>query len=101
MHSFLLACLLAAAAAAPQYSYPAPAAPPSSGYLAPQDSSEEAAEVIPILRDDRTHEEDGDFDVHVETGNGITFVKSGSNDGPEDSVVMQGSFSFSVRRCPE
>ena len=70
------------ALAAPQYSYSAPA----------EDSSEEI-EVIPLLRDDRIHEDDGAYTLSVETGNGIALSQSGSPDGPEDSVVKSGSYS--------
>ena len=50
-------------------------------------------EVIPILRDDRVHQEDGTYNVEVETGNGITLSQSGSPDGPDGAVVKSGSFS--------
>ncbi|KAK8388727.1 hypothetical protein O3P69_020612 [Scylla paramamosain] len=79
----ILAVLAAAAVAAPQYSYSAP----------PEDSSEE---VIPIVRDDRVHEDDGAYNLDVETGNGIVLSQSGSPDGPEDSVVKTGHYSYTA-----
>ncbi|XP_063857062.1 cuticle protein AM1199-like [Scylla paramamosain] len=83
MKLVILAVLAAAAVAAPQYSYSAP----------PEDSSEE---VIPIVRDDRVHEDDGAYNLDVETGNGIVLSQSGSPDGPEDSVVKTGHYSYTA-----
>lgn len=85
------------AIAAPQYNYYAP----------PEDSSEEIAvapvhhnvhsseevEVVPILRDDRVHEEDGRYNIEVETGNGISLSQSGSPDGANGAVNKAGQFS--------
>ena len=74
---FILACLAAVAFADK----------PSSGYGAP-----DSAEHIPILRDDRTHE-DGAYSTSVETGNGIYMAEAGQPTGPEDAVVAAGSYS--------
>ena len=53
----------------------------------------ESREHIPILKDERVHEDDGRFSMDMETGNGISYSKSGSPDGPEGSVVMSGVYS--------
>ncbi|MPC94872.1 hypothetical protein E2C01_090061 [Portunus trituberculatus] len=83
MKTVILAVVAAVAFAAPQYSYSAP----------PEDSSEEVIEVIPIVRDDRVHEDDGAYTLDVETGNGIVLSQSGSPNGPDDSVVKSGHYS--------
>ncbi|XP_042218346.1 cuticle protein AMP1A-like [Homarus americanus] len=59
------------------------------------DSSEEV-EVVPILRDDRVHEEDGRFNVEVETGNGIRLSQSGSPDGNNGAVIQAGRVSYTA-----
>ncbi|XP_069188713.1 cuticle protein AMP1A-like [Procambarus clarkii] len=87
MKFVILAALAAVAAAAPQGGYAAPAAP--SRYS-------ESSEEIPILRDDRIHEEDGRYNFDIETGNGITLSQSGSPDGPEGAVVKSGSYSYTA-----
>ena len=96
----ILAALAAAVVAAPQYSYSPPSEESSEevevqySYSAPpEDSSEESIEVIPILRDDRVHEDDGAYTLDVETGNGIVLAQSGSPNGPDDSVVKSGHYS--------
>ena len=78
----IIACLAAVAVAAPSYSYDAP----------PADSSEEV-EVVPILKDDRVHEEDGTYSFDFEAGNGISFSQSGSPDGDDDAVIKAGEYS--------
>merc|ERR1712212_1296864 len=80
MKFVIIACLAAVAVAAPQY----------------YDSSEESREFIPILKDDRVHEEDGTYSVDFETANGIRFSQSGSPDGDEDSVIKQGEYSYTA-----
>ena len=82
----IFAAVVAVAAAAPQYGYGPPA----------EDSSEEVVvvkEVVPILRDERIHEEDGTFNLDVETGNGISFSQSGAPAGPDDAVIKSGQYS--------
>ncbi|XP_045593223.2 cuticle protein AMP1A-like [Procambarus clarkii] len=59
-------------------------------------SSAESVEVVPILRDDRVHEEDGRYSFDVETGNGIVLSQSGSPDGPEGTIVKSGSYSYTA-----
>ncbi|XP_050700783.1 cuticle protein AMP1A-like [Eriocheir sinensis] len=85
MKFVILAALASVALAAPQYSYDAPA----------RDSSEER-EFVPILRDERVHEEDGTYNLDVETGNGIVLSQSGSPDGPDGSVVKAGEYSYTA-----
>ncbi|XP_042218191.1 cuticle protein AMP1A-like [Homarus americanus] len=85
MKFLIIAAVAAVTVAAPQYSYGPP----------PNDSSEEV-EVVPILRDDRVHEEDGRYNLHVETGNGIVLSQSGSPDGPDGAVVKAGSYSYTA-----
>jgi len=66
------------------------AAPPANTYSAPRSfDSAESAEVIPILRDVRVHDEDGTHNFEVETGNGIVLSQSGDSDGDK-----QGEISF-------
>ena len=69
------------ALAAPQYEYSAPAI-----------DSDESVEHVPILRDDRVHE-DGHYSFDTETGDGISRSEAGQPDGPEDAVVKAGSYS--------
>ncbi|XP_071516041.1 cuticle protein AMP1A-like [Panulirus ornatus] len=77
--------LVAVALAAPQFSYSAPTF----------DSSEEIV-VVPILKDQRVHDEDGRFNVEVETGNGIALSRSGSPVGTDDAVVQAGQYSYTA-----
>ncbi|XP_069985455.1 cuticle protein AMP1A-like [Penaeus vannamei] len=79
----IFACVAAVAVAAPQYTYVTP------------DSSEEV-EFVPILRDDRVHEEDGTYRFDFEAGNGIRFSQSGSPDGDEDAVIKAGEYSYTA-----
>ncbi|XP_042218318.1 larval cuticle protein LCP-17-like [Homarus americanus] len=81
----ILAALVALTTAAPQYNY--------SG--SDEDSSE-SKEVVPILRDDRVLGNDGSYNFDVETGNGIVLSRSGSPDGPDDSVVISGQYSYTA-----
>ncbi|XP_042218180.1 cuticle protein AMP1A-like [Homarus americanus] len=74
------AVLFAVAVAAPQY-----------GDSPRYDSNE-----IPILRDDRVHEEDGRYNFDFETGNGIVLSQSGSPTGPEGAVVKAGQYSYTA-----
>ena len=55
-------------------------------------SPDDSAEHIPILRDDRVHEE-GAYSTDVETANGIVMSEAGQPSGPEDAVVAAGSYS--------
>ena len=52
----------------------------------------DSAEFIPILRDDRTHQ-DGYYSFDIETGDGIVRSEAGKPEGPEDTVVQVGSYS--------
>lgn len=81
------------AVAGPQNGYPAP--DPSPSYVVPstRDASALVAEVVPILRDDRLHEDDGSYSFDIETANGITASESGAPEGPEGAVVASGKFS--------
>nr|XP_027223716.1 cuticle protein CP14.6-like [Penaeus vannamei] len=78
MKFVILACFAAVAFAAPQY------------------SSSEEAEFIPILKDDRVHEEDGTYSFDFETANGISFSQAGSPDGDEDAVIKAGEYSYTA-----
>ncbi|KAK4326479.1 hypothetical protein Pmani_003005 [Petrolisthes manimaculis] len=80
-----LIILFVVALAAPQLSYGAPT---------DFDSSEE--DIVPILRDDRVHEEDGRFNVDVETGNGITLSQGGSPTGINGSIIQAGEYSYTA-----
>ena len=86
----ILAAVVAVAFAAPQYQL-------SGQYAAPprltESSEERSVEHIAILSDDRVHEEDGRYNLDVETANGIVLAQSGSPDGPDGSVTKSGSYS--------
>ncbi|XP_042891709.1 cuticle protein AMP1A-like [Penaeus japonicus] len=84
MKLIVIACLAAVAVAAPQYSYGAPAA------------SSEEVEFVPILKDDRVHEEDGTYNFDFEAANGIRFAQAGSPDGDEDAVIKAGEYSYTA-----
>nr|XP_045593218.1 cuticle protein AMP1A-like [Procambarus clarkii] len=71
-------------------------AAPQYGYSAPPKSSSEEVEFVPILKDERVHEEDGSYNLDVETGNGIVLSQSGSPDGPDGSVVKAGEYSYTA-----
>ncbi|XP_047469744.1 cuticle protein CP14.6-like [Penaeus chinensis] len=85
MKLIVIACLAAVAVAAPQYSYGAPRA-----------ASSEEVEFVPILKDDRVHEEDGTYNFDFEAANGISFSQSGSPDGDEDAVIKAGEYSYTA-----
>merc|ERR1711970_1504016 len=79
MKLLIVAALAAAAAAAPQnYRYDAPAR---------NVDSDESFEVIPILRDDRVQEEDGTYNVEIETANGIVLSQAGDSSGEKQGVI--------------
>nr|XP_027239240.1 uncharacterized protein LOC113830233 [Penaeus vannamei] len=69
-------------------------------YLAPaastRDQSAEMIEFVPILRDDRVHEDDGRYNLDVETANGISMSQSGSPDGPDGAIVKAGQYSYTA-----
>ncbi|XP_047470143.1 cuticle protein CP14.6-like isoform X1 [Penaeus chinensis] len=96
MKFVILACVVAVAVAAPQYAYETPA----PTYLIPaassRDESAEVIEFIPILRDDRVHEDDGRYNLDVETANGISMSQSGSPDGPDGAIVKAGQYSYTA-----
>lgn len=81
----IVAVVLAVAAADTQYAYrpPQPSASARSDFI----------EVVPILRDNRVHDEAGSYNYDVETGNGIKLSQSGSPSGPEGAVVKAGQYS--------
>ena len=81
----ILACVAAVALAAPQYNYAAPEVRAAS--------VEDSREFVPILRDDRVHEEDGTYNFEFEAANGISFAQAGSPDGDDDAVVKAGQYS--------
>nr|XP_027208952.1 cuticle protein CP14.6-like [Penaeus vannamei] len=78
MKFVILACVAAVAFAAPQY------------------SSSEEVEFVPILKDDRVHEEDGTYSFDFEAANGISFSQAGSPDGDEDAVIKAGEYSYTA-----
>nr|XP_027239224.1 cuticle protein CP14.6-like [Penaeus vannamei] len=89
MKFVILACVAAVAVAAPSTPTrhpPRPTSPPASI----RDESAELIEFIPILRDDRVHEDDGRYNLDVETANGISMSQSGSPDGPDGAIVKAG-----------
>ncbi|XP_047469451.1 larval cuticle protein LCP-17-like [Penaeus chinensis] len=78
MKFIIIACVAAVAFAAPQY------------------SSSEEVEFVPILKDDRVQEDDGTYSFDFETGNGISFSQAGSPDGDEDAVIKAGEYSYTA-----
>ncbi|XP_068206614.1 cuticle protein AMP1A-like [Palaemon carinicauda] len=62
---------------------------------APQQYGADSREVVPILRDDRVHEDDGRYNFDVETGNGILISQSGSPVS-EGAIASAGQFSYTA-----
>ncbi|XP_063857076.1 cuticle protein AMP1A-like [Scylla paramamosain] len=84
MFLVVLAALASVAASATQYAPPRP------------DSYETSREYIPILKDNRVQEDDGRYNLDVETGNGILLSQSGAPDGPEGAVIKAGEYSYTA-----
>ncbi|KAK8719074.1 hypothetical protein OTU49_014258, partial [Cherax quadricarinatus] len=84
----VLAVLASVAIAAPQYAAPAPS---PSRY-----SDDDSKENVPILRDERVHEEDGTYSVAVETGDGIQVSESGAPTGPDGAIESSGQYSYTA-----
>ncbi|XP_050700851.1 cuticle protein AMP1A-like [Eriocheir sinensis] len=87
MKFVILAAVAAVALAAPDRTY----GPPSRTYDA--SGSQESAE---ILKHDFVLEDDGRYNLEVETSNGISVAQHGSPDGPEGAVVKSGSYSYTA-----
>ncbi|XP_071516029.1 cuticle protein AMP1A-like [Panulirus ornatus] len=98
MKFVILVAMTSMAVAAPQYNPPEPG--PTSYVAEPAASSKTASidfiDVVPIVMDERVHEEDGRYSFDVETGNGIKLSQSGSPDGPEGAVVKAGQYSYTA-----
>ncbi|XP_042218344.1 endocuticle structural glycoprotein SgAbd-2-like [Homarus americanus] len=110
MKFVILSTVAALAIAAPQYGYNPPPVPtpteppytygppePPQTYGAPDHllkSAGEVVEVVPILKDERTQEDDGTFTLDVETGNSISLYQAGSPSGPDGAVVQTGRYSY-------
>merc|ERR1711970_601716 len=61
---------------------------PAYAYAAPRRvDSDESVEFIPIVRDERVQEEDGTYNVDIETGNGIVLSQAGDSDGEKQGVI--------------
>ncbi|XP_066943614.1 cuticle protein AMP1A-like [Macrobrachium rosenbergii] len=88
MKPAILAVLVAVAFGAPQDSYRAPAARSFA--------ADGSFEVVPILRDERAHEDDGRYNFDIESANGIKASESGSPTGPKGTVVSAGEYSFTA-----
>lgn len=91
-HTFeqlIVATVAAVAAADSQYYY----RPPETHAAPAASARSEFVEVVPILRDERVHSEDGSYSYVVETGNGIAMSQSGSPTGPEGAVIKAGEYS--------
>ncbi|MPC97891.1 hypothetical protein E2C01_093229 [Portunus trituberculatus] len=88
MKLVILAALLGLTLAAPEYINGAPPLPEDDS-----SSEEDNSELVPILKYDRIQEEDGRFNVDVETGNGILLSESGAPKGPDGAVVKAGQYS--------
>ncbi|XP_071516039.1 uncharacterized protein [Panulirus ornatus] len=118
MKFVILAAVAAVAVAAPQFNYYALPDDSSEEIHVvpvhhnprPVDSSEEVkvvpvhyktesseeVEFVPILKDDRVHEEDGRYNVEVETGNGIRLSQSGTPNAGNGAVNKAGQFSYTA-----
>ncbi|XP_045135797.1 cuticle protein AMP1A-like [Portunus trituberculatus] len=86
MFLVVLAALASVAASATQYAAPPPR----------PDSYETSGEYIPILKDNRVQEDDGRYNLDVETANGILLSQSGAPDGPEGAVIKAGEYSYTA-----
>lgn len=75
----MFAALAALAAAAPEYS-----APRQERYHSDE---------VPIIRHDFVLEDDGRYNLDVETGNGIYLAQSGAPDSPTGAVIKAGQYS--------
>ena len=86
----VIACVTAMALAEIQYTYGAPSADSDGSY-----------EIIPIVKDDRYHEDDGTYSFDFESANGIKFSQSGTPDGDDDAVIKAGEYSWvlTIRLC--
>ena len=58
----------------------------------PRPDGDDSAEFIPILRDDRTHE-DGHYSFDIETGDGIVRSEAGQPEGDDGAVHQAGAYS--------
>ncbi|XP_053639591.1 cuticle protein AM/CP1114 [Cherax quadricarinatus] len=88
MQLVVLAVLASVAIAAPQYEAPAPS---PSRY-----GDDDSKEHVPILKDERVHEDDGTYSVSVETGDGIQLSESGAPTGPEGAIESSGQYSYTA-----
>ncbi|XP_063857029.1 cuticle protein AMP1A-like [Scylla paramamosain] len=92
MKLLIVAALAVVATADSQNTYSLP-----QTYSAPAPSvRSEFVEVVPIVRDDRAHSEDGRYSMDVETANGIAMSESGSPSGPEGAVIKAGEYSYTA-----
>ncbi|XP_050700795.1 cuticle protein AMP1A-like [Eriocheir sinensis] len=87
MKFVILAAVAAVALAAPDRAY----SPPRRTYGA--SGSQESAE---ILKHDFILEDDGRYNLEVETSNGISVAQHGSPTGPEGAVASSGSYSYTA-----
>ncbi|XP_042218345.1 cuticle protein AMP1A-like [Homarus americanus] len=83
MKFVLLAAMAAVAVAVPRPDYKAA-------------DSMEKKDVVPIIQDDRVHEEDGRYHIEVKTGNGITISQSGSPEGDSGAISKAGEYSYTA-----
>ncbi|KAK3854566.1 hypothetical protein Pcinc_038969 [Petrolisthes cinctipes] len=59
------------------------------------EAAPERPEVVEILRDERTHQEDGTFSVDMEAANGIKYSEAGSP-GVDGAIVSAGQYSYTA-----
>ncbi|KAK4326485.1 hypothetical protein Pmani_003011 [Petrolisthes manimaculis] len=85
MKVIVLAALVALTVAAPGY----------TSHERPS-YSDNSFEFAKILRDDRHQEDDGAYNMDVETDNGIVLAESGSPSAPGGAVVMAGQYSYTA-----
>ncbi|XP_071516056.1 cuticle protein CP14.6-like [Panulirus ornatus] len=67
---------------------------PHFGYSAPTEDFSDEVKVVPILKYEHVPGDEGNFNVEVETGNGIALSRSYSAD--DGAVVQAGQYSYTA-----
>ncbi|XP_053639583.2 cuticle protein AMP1A-like [Cherax quadricarinatus] len=89
MKFVILAVLACMALATPKYNAPEPQSTLSASEI-------EANNQALILKDERVREDDGRYNVEVETGNGIILSQSGSPEGETKAISAAGQYSYTA-----
>ncbi|KAK4326482.1 hypothetical protein Pmani_003008 [Petrolisthes manimaculis] len=91
----VIALVIVVAEAGQQYTFNPPTHPPQT-YIPPNGNGNgHGHEVVAIVKDERTHEEDGTFSVDVEAANGIKYSEAGSP-GVDGAIVSAGQYSYTA-----